>query len=480
MGKSIGLILALKDQCSPQLSKVAEKLGISEKEAKKLHMQIGKLSKDLGGKLKGACTAVGIGLGAVVATTGMVVSHVSELGDRVDKLSQKIGLSRQGFQEWDYVCAQSGMEVESLKMGLKTLVNNIDGVTKGNKNSVAVFRQLGVSVKDSSGKVKNQEQVFNECVTALTKMEEGAEKAKIANTLFGKSGAELAPIINGNSQTITDLKNRANDLGLVMGDELVDNCVEFGDLMDDMKKASSMLGAGLASALMPSLIDLQKTLINDLPAIREALTPVIQTLGNTVKFAVEHFRGLVVIGSIALGTFMAYQAINGVITTIQTLQSVIKVVSLAQGVWNALMIANPIGLIAVGVGLLIGGLVILVQNWDKVTKSISGAVEAMKSFVGIKGKSNVQAPEVEVKKNALGTSFYSGGLTRVNEFGGEIIDLPQGSRVYPKNTTQKMMNNGGGVNVSVVVQGNMIGNQEFLNQLGNMFAQRLRVAMAVV
>ena len=148
MGKTIGLILALKDQCSPQLSKIAGKIGITEKEAKKLNSQIGKLSKDLGGKLKGACTAVGVGLGAVVATAGVVVNQTAELGDRVDKLSQKIGLSRQGFQEWDYVCSQSGMQIESLQMGMKTLVNKINGVATGNKGAITTFNKLGVSVKD--------------------------------------------------------------------------------------------------------------------------------------------------------------------------------------------------------------------------------------------------------------------------------------------------------------------------------------------
>ena len=44
--------------------------------------------------------------------------------------------------------------------------------------------------------------------------------------------------------------------------------------------------------------------------------------------------------------------------------------------------------------------------------------------------------------NAIGTSYWSGGWTEVNEHGGEIIDLPQGSRVYPHATTMKMLKDG--------------------------------------
>ena len=44
--------------------------------------------------------------------------------------------------------------------------------------------------------------------------------------------------------------------------------------------------------------------------------------------------------------------------------------------------------------------------------------------------------------NAIGTSFWEGGWTEINENGGEIIDLPQGSRVYPHATTMKMLRDG--------------------------------------
>lgn len=63
--------------------------------------------------------------------------------------------------------------------------------------------------------------------------------------------------------------------------------------------------------------------------------------------------------------------------------------------------------------------------------------------------------------NAIGTSYWGGGWTEVNEHGGEIIDLPQGSRVYPHATTMKMLKDGmgGGTSAStaapqVTVTGN--------------------------
>ena len=481
MGRTIGLIMALQDKCSPNIKKIADNLGITEKEAKKLNAQIGRLSKDLGGKLKGACVAVGAGLSAVVATAGVLVNKTMEAGDRIDKMSQKIGMSRQAFQEWDYIMSQNGGNVESLQMGYKTLATQMDGVRKGSKDSTAVFQKLGVAVRDSSGQLRSQEDVFNDSIRALQKIQNPTEKAIMAQKLFGKSAQELKPLLNQSADSVDELRKKANELGLVLGDDAVDASVKLKDTIDTIQRTFSAFGNQIGAELMPTIQELADELINHLPQIKAVLTPVLQGLSNTIKFLIEHFDAVIFVATTCLSTFMAFNAINGVIKTIQTLQAVIKAVSVAQGIWNALMIANPIGLIATGIGLLIAGIVLLVKNWDKVTEAVKKAVDAMKKFLHIKGKGEVKTDDgTVVKKNAVGTSYYSGGKTRINEFGGEIVDLPQGTRIIPNDISQQIAkNSGGGITVNVNIMGNMVGNQEFLNQLTDAFARKLQVAMAV-
>lgn len=529
MGRTIGLIMALQDKCSPNIKKVADKLGMTEKEAKKLNNTINKLSKDLGGKMKTACVAVGAGISAVVATAGVLVNKSMEAGDRIDKMSQKIGMSRKAFQEWDYIMSQNGGNVESLQMGYKTLAGQMDKVRSGSKESTAIFSKLGVAVKDSRGQLRSQEDVFNDTVRALQRMKNPTEKAIIANKLFGKSAIEMKPLLNQTAESVDELRKQANDLGMIMSDDAVDASVKLGDTIDAIKRTFEAFGNQIGAELMPTIQELADELIAHLPQIKSALTPVFEGLTNVVKFLIEHFNALVAIGATVVGTFVAFQVINGVITTIKTLQTVIQAVSVAQGIWNALMIANPIGLIAVGIGALIGlitalvmnwdavknafigfyekikpalttignyiklafsftplgmfinGIKLLIQNWDKVTEAVKKAVDAVKKFVGIKGKTEVETKDgTTVKKNAVGTSYFSGGATRINEFGGEIVDLPQGSRIIPHDISQQMAkNSGGGITVNVNIMGNMIGNNEFLNQLTDAFARKLQVAMAV-
>lgn len=82
---------------------------------------------------------------------------------------------------------------------------------------------------------------------------------------------------------------------------------------------------------------------------------------------------------------------------------------------------------------------------------ISGVIGLVQTLIGLFGQAKEESAGVGegVGKNALGTSYWDGGLTQINERGGEIIDLPRGSRIYPHDESVKMayqagQNNGGG------------------------------------
>ena len=72
-------------------------------------------------------------------------------------------------------------------------------------------------------------------------------------------------------------------------------------------------------------------------------------------------------------------------------------------------------------------------------------------------------------RNALGTSYWRGGLTRVHERGGEIMRLPSGTQIIPHDVSKRAAASRS-VNVSVTVQGNVIGNRAYARQLGNEIA----------
>lgn len=82
------------------------------------------------------------------------------------------------------------------------------------------------------------------------------------------------------------------------------------------------------------------------------------------------------------------------------------------------------------------------------------------------------------KKNATGTNYFEGGLTHINENGGEIVNLPNGAQIIPHDISQKMVGGGNNVTVNVNVAGNMVGNAEFADEIGDIITGRVQMALA--
>ena len=135
------------------------------------------------------------------------------------------------------------------------------------------------------------------------------------------------------------------------------------------------------------------------------------------------------------------QAVEPVKTTITSAFD--KALSFVKGIWNSIAswfeanVINPIK-----------------EKFQGLIDLKNKIADAGSSVTGLKTSNGTG-------HNAIGTSYWSGGWTEVNEHGGEIIDLPQGSRVYPHATTMKMLKDGmgGGTSAStaapqVTVTGN--------------------------
>ena len=78
--------------------------------------------------------------------------------------------------------------------------------------------------------------------------------------------------------------------------------------------------------------------------------------------------------------------------------------------------------------------------------------------------------------NANGTPYWRGGYTRVNERGGEIMNLPSGTQIIPHDVSVKAAG-GRSVTVNVNIQGNVIGNREYTEQVGEYVGRKVLAAL---
>lgn len=318
--------------------------------------------QSLGGALKSAGKTVAVA-GAAVAGVGAglfkFADGVASNADQIDKMSQKLGLSAQKYQEWDYVLKISGTEMSNMSTGLKTLTNKFDDAKNGGAGSIEMFEKLGLSMEEIQG--LSREELFEQVIFAFQGMEDSAERAALASDLFGKSGQELAPLFNTTADETRALIEEVNDLGGVMSDDAVKSGAEFKDSVTALKTAFNGAKNELGKELMPVITDLIKK-----------ITEFVKNGG--IKKIIDWFKQMAPIIKGAAAAFVAFKAAMGI-------ASIIKGVSSALGVLNAVMAANPIMLIVAAIAALVLALITLWNNCEEFRNAVTAIITAIATII---------------------------------------------------------------------------------------------------
>lgn len=215
-----------------------------------------KFSSAMGGVLKTGLGIAATGAVAVGTFAKSIVDGAKEtaaMGDNVDKMSQKIGISSQAFQEWDYVFGQNGANIAILETGMKTLASTIADAGNGSTSAQEKLSALGLTYEDLGN--LTQEDIFATVIERLQEMPEGADRTSAAADLLGKSAMELGPLLNQTAEDTQALKDQAHELGAVMSDDAVKQSAAFTDSMDNLSKAASGAKNQLADNFLPGLTD---------------------------------------------------------------------------------------------------------------------------------------------------------------------------------------------------------------------------------
>ncbi|MEE0844111.1 MAG: phage tail protein, partial [Ruminococcus sp.] len=223
--------------------------------------KVGEVLKTVGVAMAAATAAIGTAAVAAGKKLWDMASETAKAGDEIDKTSQKLGMSAEAYQEWDYVLGQAGVDITSMTTGLKTMTNQIDDAKNGSVKAQERFAKLGISLNDLN--TMSREDIFSAVVSGMQGMADTTERAALANDLFGKSGQNLTPLFNETTESTEKLKQAAHELGFVMSDEAVKASAEFNDSLDTLKRTFSGVKNNLVGELLPGF----STLLNGLSAL---------------------------------------------------------------------------------------------------------------------------------------------------------------------------------------------------------------------
>lgn len=213
-----------------------------------------KLKSGLGTAAKvGGVAIAAVGTAAVATGTAIVkaTGDVAAYGDNIDKMSQKMGISAEAYQEWDAVMQHSGTSMESLKASMKTMASAAE---KGNE----AFAQLGITEEEVAN--LSQEDLFDRVISGLQNMEEGTERTYLASQLLGRGATELGALLNTSAEETQAMKDRVHELGGVMSDEAVKAAAAYQDTLQDMQTGFESLKRNLVSEFLPGITEVMSGL----------------------------------------------------------------------------------------------------------------------------------------------------------------------------------------------------------------------------
>lgn len=246
------------------------------------------MEKVIGDSLKKA--AVGFAAFGAAAATGLafLVKKSIDAADAALIVSQKFGISTETFSRFTFAAGLADVPVESLTISLgklsKNMVENADE-----------FAKVGISVKDSAGQFRNVEEVMLDLADLFANAPDGPAKTALAMKLFGKSGADLIPILNEGREGLRRMAEESDRLGNTISGKAAVAADEFNDNLFRLRTAIGGIGLRLAETLLPKLNELverfkdpefQRKLLDS----AEGLTKLAVAALNAAA-AIGHFLG---------------------------------------------------------------------------------------------------------------------------------------------------------------------------------------------
>lgn len=304
----------------------------------------------------GLATAARVGAVAVAATGAAVagasvafvngVSDVASYADNIDKMSQKMNMSAEAYQEWDFIMQHAGTSIDSMQASIKTLSNAVESGSDA-------FEQLGMSQEEIAS--MSGEELFSATIEALQGVEDETQRTYLAGQLLGRGATELGPLLNMSAEEVEAMRQEVHDLGGVMSDEAVSAGAGFQDSLQNMQTALAGVKNNLLSDFLPSFSTVMDGLsaifsgdsggmalvtegvnafasqMNEtLPMFLEIGGQILEVLGSAI---VENLPTLIEIGSSVLG-----QLGSGIISNLPALVSsaVMIITQLARGIITSL------------------------------------------------------------------------------------------------------------------------------------------------
>lgn len=342
---------------------------------------------DAGSKLGSALmpiAAVGAGVAAFAAKS---VKGFLDTSGSLQDMSDRLGVSAEKLQEWQYVAEKSGVSGEDMQGSMEKLNKAIFAAGSGKGDAAKLFKKLGISVRDANGKLKTSADIMPQLADAFKKNENPTLRTAIAMQLMGKSGGAMVGVLSQGSEAIKAQQEEARKLGLVLSDADVAAGDAFSDeQLGKFNKQLQAIGMTVGAKLIPVLAPLVQQMSDWLSANRVQIADGIARAAAAIGDAIKN-TDWAMVGA-------AMKLIFGGVMLAQVVSIGMAVYGLAAAMGTLGVALTPVIIafapIIAAVALLGAAAYLLWKNWDDVMGGLKLLWEDFSGWIGPKIDSIMQ------------------------------------------------------------------------------------------
>ena len=219
---------------------------------------------------------------AVAAAKALVNMTVggAEYADNVLTMSAQTGIATDKLQEYMYAAELVDVSTETLTKSMAKNIKSMKSAADGSASYAEAYEQLGVSVVDANGSLRDSETVYWEAVEALGKIENETERDAIAMQLFGKSAQDLNPLIEAGAERMQELGEEAQNAGYVLSNDMLTAYGALDDNLQYLKVNAEGAKNALGTVLLPVLTELSGTGVDLLAEFTKGISDANGDIGK--------------------------------------------------------------------------------------------------------------------------------------------------------------------------------------------------------
>lgn len=215
-------------------------------------------STKLQSALKSAQKQVEVFSVAAGAAAVGAVARFLQVGSALDDMSQRTGVAASELSSLGFAAKMTDTSLEAVQGSLVKMQRFMGDVSDGGAAAVETLNRLGMTTEQLNGLTPDQQ--FKAFAEAISKVEDPTLKMNLAMGVFGKSAAEILPLLNEGADGIEKFQKEAERLGLVMSDDMAASAAAAGDAIDTVMMAASAAAVKFGAALAPAVTIVAKVL----------------------------------------------------------------------------------------------------------------------------------------------------------------------------------------------------------------------------